>query len=188
MHESVRGIQFPLFSRLTYRLCNDLASIRTTTRAVLDAFAADGVVYLELRTTPRSQPGTAMSKPAYVEAVLDAIDAHQPSPMQTRLILSVDRRDSPAAAHECVDLAIRYRARGVVGVDLCGDPLVHRLAPPPSLWLALLSRLTLSAASTSATPPCLAAPLPAPRPPASAPPCTLLRCRLLPAVTTKPRC
>lgn len=42
--------------------------------------------------------------------------------MVTKLILSVDRRNSEEEALEVVDLALRYRAQGVVGVDLCGDP------------------------------------------------------------------
>lgn len=42
--------------------------------------------------------------------------------MSTFLILSVDRRNTEAEALEVVDLAIKYRSRGVVAVDLCGDP------------------------------------------------------------------
>lgn len=86
--------------------------------------AADGVVYLELRTTPRAFPKEGLDKAAYVEQVLGAMEEAQrrcPS-IQTRLILSVDRRNTLAEAHEVVTLATRFRDRGVVAVDLCGDP------------------------------------------------------------------
>ena len=107
-------------------------------------FAQDGVVYLELRTTPRVMPAAALDKAGYVDAVLQAIEAatqeleqeraqlsasHGQKPttttiIRTRLILSVDRRNTPEEAAEVVALARRFRdaGRGVVGVDLCGDP------------------------------------------------------------------
>lgn len=53
--------------------------------------SADGVVYLELRTTPRSFPKEGLDKKGYVDTVLAAIDAAQqkfPS-IQVRLILSI---------------------------------------------------------------------------------------------------
>lgn len=43
-------------------------------------------------------------------------------PLSSALILSIDRSNSAAEAMQVVDLALRFRARGVVGVDLCGDP------------------------------------------------------------------
>lgn len=42
--------------------------------------------------------------------------------MTARLILSIDRRNDLATALDVVDLALKYRSKGVVGIDLCGDP------------------------------------------------------------------
>jgi adenosine deaminase len=42
--------------------------------------------------------------------------------MPTYLILSVDRKNSASVAMQTIDLAIEFRAKGVVGVDLCGNP------------------------------------------------------------------
>lgn len=42
--------------------------------------------------------------------------------MTTKLILSVDRRNSEQEAIDVVNLALKYRSEGVVGIDLCGDP------------------------------------------------------------------
>jgi adenosine deaminase len=64
--------------------------------SVLADFAADGVVYLELRTTPRALPGAGLSEQDYVQTILDAVaefeQAHAADPepkLRTKLILSV---------------------------------------------------------------------------------------------------
>ncbi|KAI1847836.1 hypothetical protein JX266_006331 [Neoarthrinium moseri] len=115
---------FPLFSSYIYHLVDDAEALLYSTKSVVADFAADGVVYLELRTTPRAMPAAGLDKAGYIGAVLDALAAAErehPS-IRTRLILSMDRRNTLAEAHEAVGLAARFRARGVVAVDLCGDP------------------------------------------------------------------
>lgn len=112
---------FPLFSSYIYELCSTIPSLVYSTNAVLRDFKDDGVVYLELRTTPRSS--ATISKDKYVETVLSCInDFPDRESMPTYLILSIDRRNTAEQAMEVIDLAIRYRTRGIVGVDLCGDP------------------------------------------------------------------
>jgi adenosine deaminase len=85
---------------------------------------ADGVVYLELRTTPRAFSKEGLDKAVYVDEVLKAMDQAQQkmTSIQTRLILSIDRRNTLAEANEVVALATHFKDRGVVAVDLCGDP------------------------------------------------------------------
>jgi len=87
---------FPLFSSYIYHLVNDVASLRYTTLSVLRDFARDGVVYLELRTTPRAMPAAGLTKEGYIQTILDAIAEHEreqsdkPEPkLRTKLILSV---------------------------------------------------------------------------------------------------
>lgn len=104
-----------------------MSSVQFSTAAVLRDFEDDGVVYLELRTTPRGFAETVLTKERYVETVLSTIEQYEQqadTEMKTALILSIDRRNTPEQAQECVDLAVRYADRGVVGVDLCGDPMV----------------------------------------------------------------
>lgn len=72
-------------------------------------------------------PRAGLTKAGYVQAILDAIAAFEsagpaPPTLRTRLILSVDRRNTPEEALEVVALARQFRDAGVVGVDLCGDP------------------------------------------------------------------
>lgn len=113
---------FTVFSNLIYHLCSDLNGLRYSTRSVLQDFQRDGVRYLELRTTPRESHEHGVSKEQYVSTVLDVIDEFKNDQMSTFLIFSVDRTKSAANALDVVDLAIKYRDRGVVAVELGGDP------------------------------------------------------------------
>ncbi|CZS99343.1 probable adenosine deaminase [Rhynchosporium graminicola] len=118
---------FPLFSRYIYELCNDQDSLIQTTNSVLSSFSSDGVVYLELRTTPRAIPSANITKDDYIRTILTCINTHSLTPgttMKTNLIISIDRRNTLATALAVVSLALKYRSSGVVGIDLCGDPSI----------------------------------------------------------------
>ncbi|KAK3926959.1 Adenosine deaminase-like protein [Frankliniella fusca] len=105
------------------------AAVKRATKDVISDFAADGVAYLELRTTPRSVPGI-MSKSEYVQAVVDTIKDVQAFNSSdkfiiVKLLLSINRQESPIEAEENVRKAIEANAAYpdiVVGVDLSGNP------------------------------------------------------------------
>ncbi|KAL6894703.1 hypothetical protein GGI43DRAFT_130015 [Trichoderma evansii] len=122
---------FPLFSKYIYALLTDEPSIRYATNAVLQSFLEDGVVYLELRTTPRPTP--LLSVEQYVDILLSTISQFEELHpyLHTRLILSVDRRHDFEMASSVLDLAIdksqeidvyHRKHKIIVGLDLCGDP------------------------------------------------------------------
>lgn len=127
---------FQLFDLYIYGLCNTREAVFFATKSVLEDFASDGVHYLELRTTPREALSTGLSKEIYVETVLEAIDGFHKTndhKMRVFLILSIDRRNSAPQVEHTVDLALAYRDRAVVGLDLCGNPLVplnHEVLTP----------------------------------------------------------
>lgn len=121
---------FNLFPAI-YALTASPTPLAEATRAVLSLFldtdpsAPHGqpqAAYLELRTTPRES--AHMTRRLYLETVLNEVERY-PSE-RTALIVSVDRRMEPAVVAEVVSLAAQLRGEGrrVVGVDLCGDPLV----------------------------------------------------------------
>jgi len=101
------------------------------TRSVLAEFLADGVRYLELRTTPRAltPPGgpvtSAEQSLRLVVSELNAWNATNGHLMPVRLIVAVDRaKHDVNAAEWIVDLTLRLRDEGapIVALDLCGDP------------------------------------------------------------------
>lgn len=142
-----------LMFKMIHTLVNDEESVRMVAHDVVIEFAEDGVVYLELRSTPRANPATGMTKSSYVESVLCGIDRALSECITTihvRLLLSIDRRQSVSEAMETVELAVAYskqtyhQAR-VVGIDLSGDPTVGDISSlVPILHLAKEKGLKLA--------------------------------------------
>jgi len=103
---------------------DDLSAVRHLTKAVLQEFAEDNVRYLELRTTPRGKAQCGMDKEDYIRTILEEIETAQKQneKMMIRLILSIDRKTSLEDALNTVELASAYKHRGIVAIDICGDP------------------------------------------------------------------
>lgn len=127
---------------IIHRLVRGAKAIRRITREVLEDAEADGVAYFEMRTTPRSHEEHQLTEEGYVEAVLggfaDYAAQHTNSPTRcyAALLLSIDRHSGAEVAQRTVELALRYRGQGVIGVDLSGDPTKGHW----SLWLPALTR------------------------------------------------
>ena len=118
---------FDIFNIL-HELVDDVDSLRVVTECVLNEFMNDNVVYLELRSTPRANPKTNLTKQLYVETILDCIKRHNyehKDKMVVRFLPSVDRSKSVAEAWENVKLAEEYFNSSdslVPGIDLSGNP------------------------------------------------------------------
>ncbi|KAL0279030.1 UNVERIFIED_CONTAM: hypothetical protein PYX00_000676 [Menopon gallinae] len=100
-------------------------TVQRATESVIEDFANDNVVYLELRSTLRSEKG--MTKAKYLESIISAVrNCEQKFPcIIVKLIVSINRKNSIQDAKENVDIAIRYAKAEpdiVVGIDLSGDP------------------------------------------------------------------
>lgn len=65
-----------------------------------------------------------MTKVSYIETILDTIDEMTTKLPEiiVKLILSIDRRHTLEESLDTLDLAICLKDRGVVGIDVCGDP------------------------------------------------------------------
>ena len=125
---------FTTFDLIHLAVCTPAAVERIAHEAVLDA-AADGVQYLELRTTPRSLQGAPLD--AYVSAVLAGLQsASQCCPCTARLLLSFDRAAPPCSWEATASLCQAWAQRTflglqpfpttpsplLVGVDVSGHP------------------------------------------------------------------
>ena len=95
------------------------AALRCVVTQILEEFERDGVVYLELRSSPKHTPH--MTKTEYIDTIIDCIAAY-PGAMTTRYLISIDQSKPLAEMQENADLAILYSScQYVCGVDLCGN-------------------------------------------------------------------
>ncbi|KAK1157882.1 adenosine deaminase-like protein isoform X2 [Acipenser oxyrinchus oxyrinchus] len=133
-----------------HQLTDRVEDIFTVTTDVIKEFASDGVKYLELRSTPREEKSTGLTKRKYVETVLEAIKhcKQEGVDVEVRFLVAIDRRHGPEVAMETVKMAEDFSVSSdgvVVGLDLSGDPTVgHGKDLIPSLQRARNSGLKLA--------------------------------------------
>lgn len=95
---------------------------RITWEAVEDA-ALDNVRYLELRFTPVAlSRAEGFSMDQVVDWVIESVqEASDHFNVLVRLLISVNRHESPDLAQEAIEIAIGKKNQGIVGVDLAGN-------------------------------------------------------------------
>lgn len=119
---------FQMF-QVIHQLTTNAEDILMVTKDVIKEFADDGVKYLELRSTPRGENATGMTKRTYVESILEGIKQckQENLDIDVRYLMAIDRRGGPRTAKETVELAKEFFLSAgdtVLGLDLSGDPTV----------------------------------------------------------------
>ncbi|XP_031227489.1 adenosine deaminase-like protein isoform X1 [Mastomys coucha] len=119
---------FQMF-QVIHQLTTSAEDILMVTKDVIKEFADDGVKYLELRSTPRGENATGMTRKTYVESILEGIKQckQENLDIDVRYLMAIDRRGGPAVARETVELAKEFFLSTddtVLGLDLSGDPTI----------------------------------------------------------------
>lgn len=144
---------FKLFD-LFHILTTDHDTVTRIAKEVVGDFAAENVVYLEIRTTPKNNEAKGMTKRSYMNAVVKGLKSVEDvdvilfdsnlrndeklscthmidlggdtkrKKIYVRLLLSIDRRETTSAALDTVNLAMEMKDQGVIGIDLSGNPVV----------------------------------------------------------------
>ncbi|XP_075145903.1 adenosine deaminase-like protein [Haematobia irritans] len=107
-----------------HELTSTKEGLQLTTEKVIRDFDSDNVIYLELRTTPKSNEN--MTRREYIEIILNTLQKCQNRyNIMVKLLVSIDRSQGPIVANEIVNLAIEMKCKYpniVRGVDLSGNP------------------------------------------------------------------
>ncbi|XP_076785719.1 N6-Methyl-AMP deaminase isoform X2 [Arvicanthis niloticus] len=119
---------FQMF-QVIHQLTTNAEDILMVTKDVIKEFADDGVKYLELRSTPRGENATGMTRKTYVESILEGIKQckQENLDIDVRYLMAIDRRGGPTIAKETVKLAKEFflsTEDTVLGLDLSGDPTI----------------------------------------------------------------
>ncbi|KAG7252504.1 hypothetical protein CRUP_001726 [Coryphaenoides rupestris] len=128
--------------KVIHQLVDTEEDILMVAKDVINEFAADGVKYLELRSTPREEVKTGLTKRRYVETVLEAVQQckNEGVDIDVRFLVAVDRRNGAEVAMQTVKLAEEFMLSTdglVVGLDLSGDPTVPSQLEETGLLLTL---------------------------------------------------
>lgn len=97
---------FQIFD-LIHKSLIDLASIKRVAREMLEDFSNRNVIYIEIRTTPKSSKENEYTGKEYIETVLEEIIAFENkngNNMEVRLLLSIDRSRSVEEANRTFEL------------------------------------------------------------------------------------
>ena len=108
-----------IFSIVT-RIVNSNSKVKWGTYSLCRSLREDGVTYAEIRTGLKDF-GSGYEQ--YLRAVLDGIKKAQTDDFKAKLLISLQRSSSRSMAQHVVDLALKYKQEGVVGIDLSGDSL-----------------------------------------------------------------
>lgn len=116
---------FRFFQCIT-EIVNTEEKVKQGVEALCTVLKEDGVAYVEIRSGLKNLRNGAE---AYLRAILEGMEAQNSDSFQARLLLSLQRNSSLAAAEETVDLALKYRTLGVAGIDLSGDSTIGQVDP-----------------------------------------------------------
>lgn len=104
---------------LVSRIMNTEERIEEGVVALCEELARDNVVYVEIRTSLKDL-GRGLEE--YLLSVLRGIERGTARlPIKVGLVLSMRRNTSELVANHTVKLALKYRDRGIVGLDISGD-------------------------------------------------------------------
>ena len=112
------------FFQIVSQIIDTEEKVQKGTESLCHALQEDRVTYAEIRTGLKN---LGHGYEAYLNAVLNGIRQGTSPAFQANLLLSFQRNSSPEVAKTTVDLALKYRSFGIIGIDISGDSCVGQI-------------------------------------------------------------
>lgn len=110
--------------RLIAEIVNSEEKVQSGVEHLCAALKRDNVRYTELRTGLKD---LGRGSEEYLKSILKGISVHTSEEFKVPLVLSLQRSSSLAAVKQTIDLAIKYRDQGIVGIDISGNSTVGQI-------------------------------------------------------------
>ncbi len=126
-HRGCERKSLPLYLEtfgVTVSLLQSAEALKRVAIETMEDLKKDNIVYAEIRFAPILHTARGLSLNEIVEAVLDGMDeGKRRTGISYGLLLCAMRNQSPDISLSIAKLAVAYRDRGVVGLDLAGDEM-----------------------------------------------------------------
>ncbi len=124
-HRGCERKSLPLYLEtfgVTVSVLQTKEALKRTAIETMEDLKKDNVVYTEIRFAPILHTQKGLTLEQIVEAVLDGMDeGKRRTGISYGILLCAMRNQSPDISLQIAKLAVAYRDRGVVGLDLAGD-------------------------------------------------------------------
>jgi adenosine deaminase len=129
LHRVAKGVPYQEFFfvfNIVEEIVNTNQKVEDGVIALCDWLEKDGVNYAEIKTKLRELDHECDCD-GYLQSILEGIRKGCTENFTARVLLSVHRDSTIEFTRHTVDLALKYRHRGVVGIDISGDTLVGNI-------------------------------------------------------------
>lgn len=103
---------------LIAQIVNSEEKLQKGVKCLCKSLEEDGVRYVEIRTGLKN---LGQGTEEYLKAVLRGIQEAASMQLKAKVVLSLQRSSSARVVQDTIDLALKYREEGVVGIDISGN-------------------------------------------------------------------
>ena len=107
--------------KLPLELLQNKTHLKDATKYLINDLYCDGVIYAEIIISPLLHTKKGLTPEDVLDSIIDELD----DKVITRLILAIDRSNTLRDSKRIINLAKKYKSKGVAGITLIGDETLY---------------------------------------------------------------